>query len=163
MIYLLDSDVFIQAKNTYYAFDLCPGFWEFLEHELNGGEIRSVRQVRLELEAGNDDLSRWATARGSAFFLEPTAATTTSMRTVSTWVQAADFTDAAKRAFLGAADAFLIAHALGEGCTVVTHEAPNQPNEKGRVKIPTVCDVLGVPVARPFAVLRARGFRLPRR
>lgn len=27
-VYILDSDVFIAAKNTYYAFDICPGFWE---------------------------------------------------------------------------------------------------------------------------------------
>ena len=26
-IYLVDSDVFITAKNLYYSFDLCPGFW----------------------------------------------------------------------------------------------------------------------------------------
>jgi len=24
--YVLDSDVFIAAKNAYYAFDICPGF-----------------------------------------------------------------------------------------------------------------------------------------
>ena len=28
MKYLLDSNVFIEAKNRYYAFDICPGFWE---------------------------------------------------------------------------------------------------------------------------------------
>jgi hypothetical protein len=27
MSYILDSDVLITAKNSYYAFDLCPGFW----------------------------------------------------------------------------------------------------------------------------------------
>jgi hypothetical protein len=27
MAYLLDSDVFIQAKNLHYGFDFCPGFW----------------------------------------------------------------------------------------------------------------------------------------
>ena len=31
MAYLLDSDVFIRAKNDHYGFDLCPGFWEWLE------------------------------------------------------------------------------------------------------------------------------------
>ena len=25
--YLVDSDVFITAKNLYYPFDICPGFW----------------------------------------------------------------------------------------------------------------------------------------
>lgn len=34
-MYLIDSDVLITAKNSYYAFDLCPGFWKNLldKHE----------------------------------------------------------------------------------------------------------------------------------
>lgn len=27
MTYLLDSNVFIQAKNLHYGFDFCPAFW----------------------------------------------------------------------------------------------------------------------------------------
>ena len=27
MAYLLDSDVFIRAKNDHYGFDFCPAFW----------------------------------------------------------------------------------------------------------------------------------------
>ncbi len=27
-VFVLDSDVFIAAKNAYYAFDICPGFWD---------------------------------------------------------------------------------------------------------------------------------------
>ena len=30
-MYLLDTNVFIEAKNRYYSFDLAPGFWEWLE------------------------------------------------------------------------------------------------------------------------------------
>ncbi len=26
--YLVDSDVFITARNLYYSFDICPGFWK---------------------------------------------------------------------------------------------------------------------------------------
>jgi hypothetical protein len=28
--YLLDANVFIQAKNLHYGFDFCPGFWDWL-------------------------------------------------------------------------------------------------------------------------------------
>jgi hypothetical protein len=161
-MYLLDSDVFIDAKRTYYAFDLCPGFWDFLELEVQLGEIRSIRKVRDELEAGRDELADWAHAQGAPFFLEPGPGFAAAMRRVGDWVQAADFTDAAKRDFLGKADSFLVAHALAEGHTVVTNETPNQPNERKNVKIPTACDAVGVPCARTFAVLRRRGacFRL---
>ena len=32
--YLMDSDVFITAKNLYYSFDICPGFWDSVIHHL---------------------------------------------------------------------------------------------------------------------------------
>lgn len=28
--YLLDTNIFIQAKNLHYGFDFCPAFWELL-------------------------------------------------------------------------------------------------------------------------------------
>ena len=31
MAYLLDANVFIQAKNLQYGFDFCPAFWDWLE------------------------------------------------------------------------------------------------------------------------------------
>lgn len=30
MQYLLDANVFIEAKNRYYGFDFCPAFWNWL-------------------------------------------------------------------------------------------------------------------------------------
>ena len=30
MAYLLDSNVFIQAKNLHYGLDFCPAFWDWL-------------------------------------------------------------------------------------------------------------------------------------
>ena len=29
-MYVLDTNVFIDAANAYYAFDLAPGYWDFL-------------------------------------------------------------------------------------------------------------------------------------
>jgi hypothetical protein len=29
MPYLLDSNIFIQAKNLHYSFDFCPAFWDW--------------------------------------------------------------------------------------------------------------------------------------
>lgn len=31
MAYLLDANVFIQAKNLQYGFDFCPAFWDWLD------------------------------------------------------------------------------------------------------------------------------------
>ena len=34
---LMDSDVFITAKNLYYAFDICLGFWKSEVHHHRAG------------------------------------------------------------------------------------------------------------------------------
>ena len=60
MAYLLDSDVFIQAKNLHYGFDFCPGFWDWIDRANTAGTVISIENVRIELLAGNDDLATWA-------------------------------------------------------------------------------------------------------
>jgi len=39
MAYLLDANIFIQAKNLHYSFDFCPAFWEWLDraNSMHGG------------------------------------------------------------------------------------------------------------------------------
>ena len=32
LTYVVDSEVFITAKNLYYSFDICPGFWKSVVH-----------------------------------------------------------------------------------------------------------------------------------
>ena len=39
MIYLLDANVFIQAKNLHYGFDFCPAFWDWLIAENAAGKV----------------------------------------------------------------------------------------------------------------------------
>ena len=60
-IYLLDSDVFIAAKNLYYSFDICPGFWKSVVHHYRKGEVFSIDRIRKELIAGNkkEELVKW--------------------------------------------------------------------------------------------------------
>ena len=71
MAYLLDSNVFIQAKNLYYGMDFCPAFWEWLVNANQAGSVLSTQKVRDELLAGDDELADWARQRGEEFFLPP--------------------------------------------------------------------------------------------
>lgn len=64
MKYLLDANVFIEAKNKYYAFDLCPGFWEWIDHVAQD-EVGSTLGVCEELRGHSDELAAWATERHS--------------------------------------------------------------------------------------------------
>ena len=54
--YVLDTNVFIQAKNTWYGFGVCPGFWDLLELGFAEGLLVSHEKVRAELMGGDDDL-----------------------------------------------------------------------------------------------------------
>lgn len=54
-MYLLDANIFIQAKNRHYAFDVVPGFWRWLERAHGIGIAGSVERVREELLAGKDE------------------------------------------------------------------------------------------------------------
>lgn len=46
----------IEAKNTFYAFDICPGFWNWIKAYQ---EMRSIQMVKYELLDGKDALSEW--------------------------------------------------------------------------------------------------------
>ena len=71
MLYLLDTNVFIQAKNLHYGLDFCPAFWDWLIDQNRRGHVHSIEKVSDELAAGNDELTEWAASRGDAFFLSP--------------------------------------------------------------------------------------------
>ena len=66
--YLLDANVFIQAKNLHYGFDFCPAFWDWLVVQNDKGKVASIDKVADELRAGDDELAGWAAAQGDDFF-----------------------------------------------------------------------------------------------
>lgn len=41
MRYLLDTNVFIQARNLHYGFDFCPAFWDWLDGQNAAGVVGS--------------------------------------------------------------------------------------------------------------------------
>jgi len=151
MAYLLDANVFITARNLYYGFDFCPAYWDWLEQAHEAARVFSVEHVADELT--DDELARWAAARGDGFFLSPDAATLPAFGTVADWVNGqSGYTSAAKSTFLQVADYYLIAQALAGRHTVVTQEIPE--NKRHKVKIPNVCLGLGVDCINTFDMLR---------
>ncbi len=157
--YLVDSDVLITAKNLYYAFDICPGFWECLLHHHREGQVFSVDRVRNELLAGRktEDLVQWVKNDvPQKFFL---AVDTDEVARVYTdimmWVQRhPNYFDHAKAKFATGADGWLVACALVHGATVVTNEQP-APASRKDVKLPDVCQEFKVRRENTFDMLRA--------
>ena len=152
MAYLLDANVFIQAKKLQYGFDFCPAFWDWLEQAHGAGRLRSIRQVGDELTGGGDELADWALGREDGFFPAPGAAVLIAAQQVSAWVVQQGYEPAAVNTFLQVADFWLVAAALAGHHTLVTHEIAS-PSAK-KIKIPNVCVGLGVDFMSPYQMLR---------
>ena len=152
MAYLLDANVFIQAKNLHYGLDFCPAFWDWLVLQNKAGCVYSIEKVADEIHAGNDDLSGWAGDRGKEFFLVPDQKLLSVLGDVSTWATSQDYDPAAVSTFLQIADYYLVAHALAHSLTVVTHEIAAASTKK--IKMPNACIGLGIKCMTPFEMLR---------
>ncbi len=150
--YLLDTNIFIQARNLHYGFDFCPAFWEWLLAQNSAGIVASIDKVADELIAHGDDLSAWAKAHGSEFFLPPDEPVVPALSRVSAWTNEQNYERAAISTFLQVADYWLVSHALAHHCTVVTHEVPSVSVRK--IKIPNACIGLTVSCITPYEMLR---------
>jgi len=152
MAYLLDANVFIQAKNLYYGMDFCPAFWDWLIENNNQQKVFSIEKVGDEIDAGNDDLSAWANKLGTNFFLKPDSLVLSELGKVSTWATTQNYDPVAVSIFFQVADYYLVAFALAHGHTIVTHEIPSDSIKK--IKIPNVCIGLGIKFVNTYEMLR---------
>lgn len=157
MPYLLDANVFIQAKNLYYGFDFCPAFWDWLDVANKQKKVFSIENVFNELIAGDDELTLWAKKHEKSFFLKPDTNVIAAFGKVSQWVYSQAYEPAAIQTFFQNADYYLIAHALAYDFSLVTHEVPG--NTTKRVKIPNVCIGMHIQHLTPYQMLRREGAR----
>src|SRR5689334_1592213 len=130
--HLLDSDIFISAHQRHYGMDFCPAFWDWLLIANGAGCVFSIDRIYSELVALNDDLSIWAKARDSNFFLEFDDAAAGRLPQLVKWAEDRQppFKASAKQAFSASGDLYLIAYAAAHSCTVVTHEVPAPESKK---------------------------------
>jgi len=160
-MYLIDSNVFIAAKNSYYGSDFVPGFWDWIATQHQSTGLRSVVAVREELLAQEDELSAWARALPERFWLEESEHDVEALREIAKWAMTGDarFRQDARTDFLASADYRLLAQALAGGHSVVTHETA-QPDGKKRIKIPDVCLAFNIDLREPFKLFSTLGLRL---
>jgi hypothetical protein len=149
---VLDANVFIAAKNLHYGLDFCPAFWDWLIAGNAAGVVLSIEKVGDEVQAVDDELSKWAAERGDSFFLRPDASVFPALAVVSNWANGQAYTPAAVSTFLQVADYYLVAQAQVGGHTVVTHEVPAASTRK--IKIPDACLGLGIKFMTPYEMLR---------
>lgn len=155
----LDCDVLIQAKNTFYAFDIAPGFWGALQRGVNSGCVRSPMMVHDEIMKGGDELTQWAKRmRAINLFPDPDQDVQEGVAAIADYVQS-NFDRPRAKIFLEGADPWVIASALMTKGVVVTHEMPGGMGCK-KVKIPDICKVFEVPYVNCYELLRRLGTKL---
>lgn len=162
-VYILDTNVFIQAHRLYYSFDVVPGFWDSLVDFGQKGTIQSIDWVRDEIISSHDELARWIKGDGLVLFRDTITsnksdAVITAYKQVGSFVEkTARYQDIHRETFLAGADGWVVAYAQVIGGTVVTMEQPASAGTK--VKIPDVCDAVHVPWINTYCMLRYLGVR----
>ena len=162
MSYVLDANVFIQAKRRFYAFDICPGYWNSLVWHERQGNLCSIDRVADELRRGGDELSRWTVeSLGEGAFVPTNSAETVSRYAdLIRWVQTqSQFLDYAKEQFAKVADGWLVAYAKSTHGIVVTLEEFD-PVVKRRIPLPNICRAFDVEHVTPFEMLRRLNVQL---
>lgn len=152
MAYLLDSNILIEAKNLYYGFDICPGYWEWVEQAHEDGTLLTIEPVQVEILAKEDELSEWLKQCPNDYFAAIDDDCAEAMTEVSEWVTTQGFKESAVHAFLSKADYFLVAYAKAHGHIIITKEVHS--SGKSKVKIPTVCQALGVSCTNIYDLMR---------
>jgi len=155
---LLDSNIFIEAKNYYYGFKTFPGFWKWLDVEQAQGRLGSIQPICSELLKGDDELSAWAKDRKDSGWFVPVddEQTQLNLTKIANWVMEQPYKEAAKTDFLSGGDPWLIAKAMTLEATVVTLETFDALTKK-KVKIPNVCHTFGITYMDTFELLGTMG------
>ncbi len=162
-IYCLDANVLIQSWQKYYSPELCPDYWNILNKLGTDGRIFIPEEVKNEIvvtddkEKIEDDLSKWL-KRSSIPVHKPTEQVIKCWQTI---LQAnplhKHLVDNVKGRSL--ADPWVISHALNIGATVVTKENFETALNTKRIKIPNVCENMGIRWIDDFAFAKELGMK----
>ena len=149
--YLFDTNIFLQAKNLYYQFGFCGGFWDWIVAGHDKKMFFSCKKVYAELAIGNDrDTAKsWAKDVPNGFFLDDIndPSVMAVYAELMNWSYGSvHYSQSAKDEFAGKneADAFLLSVAKRYGYSIVTQEKPN-PAQKNRIPLPDAAKQFGVP------------------
>ncbi len=157
--YLLDTNAFIEAKDRYYGFDICPGYWSSLLVQHDSKRLFSIDRIADELNEQDDVVKQWIENEVPDTFFKKTEdqAVIDKFQEMVNWAYSQpQFTDAAKTEFASVADGWVIAYAAVNGLVVVTHEQ-FAPEAKRKVPMPNVCVEFDVEYVDTFSMLRELG------
>ncbi len=151
-IFCIDTNVLIQAWQKYYSPDFCSDYWDVLDSLGAQGRIFIPEMVFDEIASTEDDLSKWLKESNIPVrkINEPVSK---CLQDIYAKKELHKFlVDNTKARSL--ADPWVIAHALNEKAIVVTKEEKVTAINSRRIKIPNVCDNMGVQWINDFELVR---------
>lgn len=153
MKYSIDTSAILEAWRRRYPPDVFPAVWQRLEEVIETGELGASEEVLLEIEKRDDEVHVWAKERKAKLFVpideEQQAHVSVILGKHERLVDT--------RKNRSAADPFVIAVAIAQGCAVVTAEAATGKPEKPH--IPDVCLAMGVRSMNLLEFFREQGWR----
>lgn len=140
--YCLDANVLIQAWQKYYSPKICPDYWILLNELGANNRIFLPQSVLEEITRTEDDLKEWI-KQSEIPIHEVDGNVTECLRKIYSDDPVHQYlVDNTKQRSL--ADPWVIAHALNENACVVTKEEKVTAPNTTRIKIPNVCDNMGI-------------------
>jgi len=143
--YCLDANVYMEGWNKYYSMRLCPSYWEIINDLGAQGKVFSPIEVKREILQHDGGLAKWIKGKDH-LFRDITQSVQVNMREIMR--NYPRLVDSTRQRSL--ADPWVIAHAKAADATVVTKENPAGIRSK-RIKIPDVCNAMGVPWIDDFS------------
>lgn len=151
--YVIDTCSFTALRRIY-PLDVFPGAWQAVTQLAECGVIISSSEVLIELQEQEDIVTDWAKNHRTVFIPLRREIQLKAAEILSRFPNLLDLNNMKSNA-----DAFVIATAIIHDCTVVTEEDPTGNGAK-LVKIPNVCNILGVKYMKLLDLFRAEQVRL---
>ena len=140
--YCLDANVLIQAWQKYYNPKFCPDYWDILIELGKQDKIFIPELVYEEITRTEDDLSKWVKASKIPIKKISEPVTICLQKIYAADPVHKNLVDNITGRSL--ADPWVIAHSLHENAIVVTKEEKITALNSKRIRIPNVCDNMGV-------------------
>jgi hypothetical protein len=137
--YSIDTSALVDGRRRYYPPTVFPGLWEDIEELIAAGGLFAPEEVLGDLEKQDDEVHAWARTQAGLFVpLDGPLqiATGDVLAAYPQWIPV----DRSRNV----ADAFVVGLARVRRCAVVSGEKWSNSPYPDRIKIPNVCDGLGV-------------------
>lgn len=151
-LYCLDANVLIQPWNKYYSPKFCKSYWSVIDELGKKGFVFIPQMVKEEILKIDDELSAWIKSTNIPIRKTNAQVTQCVKQIFEKDSRHERLVDSTKHRSV--ADPWVIAHAMSEGAVVVTKEEKITSPSSPKIKIPNVCESMGVEWIDDFEFIR---------